>query len=71
MEDEQLESDTWAETTMEWENKWIWKDPDQSWDGKVVARRFGIRLGAKTRVIDDCLVCGLNLTTGVREKFQV
>ena len=70
-QDEQLENDTWAETAVELENGWIWEDPDQSWEGKVVARRFGIKQGSKTRVIDDCSVCGLNLTAGVHEKFQL
>ena len=68
-QDATLEAETWAETLSELERGWIWEDPDQSWTGKCVARRFGIHQGAKTRVIDDCTVCGLNQTVGVREKF--
>ena len=63
-QDETLEAETWAETLAELEKGWIWEDPDQSWNGKCVARRFGIHQGAKTRVIDDCTVCGLNQTVG-------
>ena len=64
-----LEAETWAETVKELEKGWIWEDPDQSWKGKCVARRFGIHQGEKTRVIDDCSVCGLNQTVGLKEKF--
>ena len=70
-QDDQWEHDTWVETEAEIAQGWIWQDPSPSWEGKVVARRFGIRQGNKTRVIDDCTVCGLNLTTGVTEKFQL
>ena len=68
-QDATLEAETWAETIKELEKGWIWEDPDQSWGGKCVARRFGIHQGEKTRVIDDCSVCGLNRTVGLREKF--
>ena len=51
-QEQQLEDDTWAETQKELEKEWIWIDPDQSWKGKCVARRFGIHQGGKTRVID-------------------
>jgi len=67
-QDSVLETDTWSETEHELEQGWIWEDASGNWDSKAVARRFGIRQGAKTRVIDDCTVCGLNLTVGTREK---
>ena len=41
-QDSTLEAETWAETIKELEKGWIWEDPDQSWSGKCVARRFGI-----------------------------
>ena len=66
-----LERDTWRETEAELKQGWIWEDTDASWTDKVVARRFGIRQGQKTRVIDDCTVCGLNLTVGTKEKFHL
>jgi hypothetical protein len=68
-QDATLEEETWAETVKELEHGWIWEDPDQSWCGKCVARRFGIHQGEKTRVIDNCSVRGLNQTVGLREKF--
>ena len=66
-----LEQDTWSETEHEIEQDWIWEDTTSDWSGKSVARRFGIRQGGKTRVIDDCTVCGLNLTVGTKEKFSL
>ena len=36
-----------------------------------MGRRFGIKQGAKVRVIDDCTCCGLNLTVGLHEKFKL
>ena len=68
-QESQLEEDTWEETMKELEKGWIWRDESTSWEGKCVARRFGIHQGGKTRVIDDCSVCGLNQTVGLREKF--
>ena len=68
-QDETLERDTWDETVKELDKGWIWLDPCQDWDGKCVARRFGIYEGGKTRVIDDCSVCGLNQTVGLQERF--
>ena len=49
-QDETLERDTWDETVKELDKGWIWLDPCQDWDGKCVARRFGIHQGGKTRV---------------------
>ena len=68
-QDPELEKDTWEETMKELEKGWIWRDDSPSWKGKCVARRFGIHQGGKTRVIDDCSVCGLNQTVGLPEKF--
>ena len=66
-----LEHDTWNETAHELEQGWIWEDTTSDWSNKTVARRFGIRQGGKTRVIDDCTVCGLNMTVGTKEKFAL
>eukprot|EP00435_Cladocopium_sp_Y103_P057245 s2074_g19.t1 len=68
-QDEALETETWKETVKEIEKGWVFEDTDQSWGGKCVARRFGIHQGQKTRVIDDCSVCGLNQTVGLQERF--
>ena len=34
-------------------------------DGKVLAKRFGLRQGEKLRVIDDCSIAGLNFSVGL------
>eukprot|EP00435_Cladocopium_sp_Y103_P073476 s702_g43.t2 len=70
-QDQVLEASTWEETEHELKEGWIWEDTSGDWTGKSVARRFGIHQGAKTRVIDDCTVNGLNLTVGTREKFAL
>ena len=68
--DEVAES-TWA-TTLEGERLgWIWRDPVQHLDGKVVAKRFGLQQKYKIRVIDDCSVCGLNAACGIKERFKI
>ena len=69
-QDAELETATWEETMNELGKGWIWRDESSSWEGKCVARRFGIKQGGKVRVIDDCSVCGLNQTVGLREKFS-
>jgi hypothetical protein len=66
-----LEQDTWNETAHEIGQEWSWEEETGDWSNKSVVRRFGIRQGGKTRVIDDCTVCGLNLTVGTKEKFAL
>jgi hypothetical protein len=68
---EELEQDTWNETEHELQQGWIWEDKSRDWTGKAVARRFGLKQSNKTRVIDDCTICGLNLTVGTKEKFAL
>ena len=65
----QLEAETWEETAHELEQGWVWIDESSEWHGKSVAKRFGLKQGSKTRVIDDCTICGRNLTVGTKEKF--
>lgn len=36
-----------------------------------MAHRFGLKQGAKIRVIDNCSCCGLNGSVGLREKFKL
>ena len=67
--DEVAES-TWATTLAEERLGWIWRDPDQNLEGKVVAKRFGLQQKNKIRVIDDCSVCGLNAACGIKERFK-
>ena len=68
--DEVAES-TWATTLEEERLGWIWRDPDQNLEGKVVAKRFGLQQKNKIRVIDDCSVCGLNAACGIKERFKI
>ena len=70
-QEEELEQDTWNETEHELQQGWIWEDKSRDWTGKAVARRFGLKQSNKTRVIDDCTICGLNLTVGTKEKFAL
>ena len=67
----ELEEATWKETQSELEKGWIFLDDSGSTTGKFVGKRFGIKQGAKIRVIDDCTCCGLNLTVGLHEKFKL
>lgn len=64
-QESELEEATWKETESELEKGWIFLDTEKSTEGKFLGRRFGIRQGAKIRVIDDCTCCGLNLTEGL------
>ena len=69
-QDSELEQGAWDETCKELKEGWLWKDERGSGD-IVIAKRFGLRQGPKFRVIDDCSVCGLNSTVGLREKFRI
>ena len=62
---------TWATMLEEERLGWIWRDPDQSLEGKVVAKRFGLQQKNKIRVIHDCSLCGLNAACGKKERFKM
>lgn len=68
-QEEELESGAWEEMLKEISQGWLWEAPNSDLDVCTVAKRFGIRQGAKIRVIDDCSCCGLNGSVGLREKF--
>ena len=70
-QESELEVATWRETESELERGWVFLDDSKETDGKFIGRRFGIRQGAKIRVIDDCTCCGLNMTVGLHEKFKL
>ena len=67
----ELEEATWEETENEVSKGWIFFDESGNTEGKFLGRRFGLRQGAKIRVVDDCTCCGLNLTVGLKEKFKL
>ena len=48
---------------------WVWISSDFS--GRSITMRFGIRQGGKVRLIDDCTISCLNLTVGLRERFEL
>jgi len=68
---DKISTSTWETTLDEEKPGWIWRDPDQSLNGKVAAKRFGLQQKNKIRVIDDCSVCGLNAACGVKERFKI
>ena len=70
-QDEELEKDTWLETENELQKGWIFLDETGTLEHKFLGKRFGIKQGPKTRVIDDCTCCGLNMTVGLHEKFKL
>ena len=67
----ELEDATWGETQVELDKGWVFLDESGELGEKFLGRRFGIKQGAKVRVIDDCTCCGLNLTVGLHEKFKL
>ncbi|CAE7248436.1 unnamed protein product [Symbiodinium sp. CCMP2456] len=62
---------TWKETLEEASKGWLFEDPDPDLSSVLVARRFGIVQGAKTRVIDDGKAAGINQTVGLPERFRL
>ena len=52
--DKELADEVWALTQDELEKGWAWIDESCKTDDHVLAKRFGLRQGNKTRLIDDC-----------------
>ena len=69
--DDSLEAEVWRQTEEEVEKGWTWFDEDCNLDDKLLAKRFGLLQGEKTRLIDDCTIGGFNGTCGAREKLKV
>ena len=69
--DEEVEQKTWSETEEEIAKGWFWVDTSGSWEGEIIAHRFGILQKLKLRTIDDCSVGGLNCSVGLPEKLRV
>ncbi|CAE7784940.1 unnamed protein product [Symbiodinium sp. CCMP2592] len=61
----------WSETLEEQQKGWLFEDPAPDLSSVLVARRFGIIQGAKTRVIDDGKAAGINQTVGLPERFRL
>ena len=62
---------TWEETTQELEKGWIFEDKQPRLNSCLISRRFGVRQGAKVRVIDDGEASGINQTVGLPERFRL
>ena len=70
-QDEELAAEVWNLTAEELERGWAWIDEQCDGEKHVLAKRFGLRQGAKTRLIDDCSVGGFNSTCGSSEKLKI
>ena len=69
--DPELAAEVWSLTQEELDKGWTWIDDACTPDDHVLAKRFGLRQGSKTRLIDDCSVGGFNSTCGSCEKLRV
>ena len=69
--DELLDREVWQQTEEEVEKGWAWFDKDCNVMEKLLAKRFGLKQGEKTRLIDDCTIGGFNGTCGSSERLRV
>ena len=67
----ELANEVWELTQDEISKGWAWIDASCDSSRKVLAKRFGLRQGAKTRLIDDCTIGGFNATCGSTERLTV
>ena len=63
--------ETWNETKKELDNDWLFEDVSPDLNKVLIAPRFGVQQGLKTRVIDNGKSCGINSTTGLPERFRL
>jgi len=69
--DPELAAEVWNQSLDEVSKGWTWFDDDGGTEGKILAKRFGLKQGDKIRMIDDCSVGGFNASCGTSEKFRV
>ena len=69
--DAELADEVWRQSLEEAEKGWVWFDESENLEGKILAKRFGLRQADKIRMIDDCSIGGFNATCGVHEKMRV
>ena len=69
--DPELAAEVWNQSLDEVSKGWTWFDDDSGMDGKILAKRFGLKQGDKIRMIDDCSIGGFNATCGTSEKLKV
>ena len=61
----------WAETKVEEERQWVFRDSTFDSSRILLARRFGLAQKSKVRVIDDGRGCSLNTTVGLCEEYHL
>ena len=69
--DEALAEEVWSLTKEELDRGWVWLDEDCKVEDHLLAKRFGLKQGEKTRLIDDCSIGGVNSTCGSCEKLKI
>ena len=69
--DEALSAEVWELTQEELDKGWVWIDDNCKVENHLLAKRFGLRQGEKTRLIDDCSIGGFNSTCGANEKLKI
>lgn len=69
--DPELAEEVWKLTSEELDKGWAWLDNTCEIDDHILAKRFGLRQGSKTRLIDDCSIGGFNSTCGSSEKLRI
>ena len=69
--DETLAEEVWSLTQEELDRGWAWLDDDCIAENHLLAKRFGLKQGEKTRLIDDCSIGGFNSTCGSSEKLKI
>ena len=52
--DAELADEVWKQSLEEAEKGWVWFDESEQLEGKILAKRFGLRQAEKIRMIDDC-----------------
>ena len=69
--DTKLADEVWRQSVEEADKGWTWLDESGTLDGKILAKRFGLRQAGKIHVIDDCSIGGFNVTCVVNERMKV
>ena len=68
---DEVAEQAWAETKIEEEKQWVFRDRTFDPSQILLARRFGLAQKSKVRVIDDGKGCSLNTTVGLCEKYNL
>ena len=68
---DEVAKQAWAETKIEEEKQWVFRDHAFKPSQILLARRFGLAQKSKVRVIGDGKGCSLNTTVGLCEKYNL